>query len=578
MHFFTPKHLSFNSGNYGPLLFFFTYSLLIFAMRLIIFLALLSSPFLAVANNGHLTPVTKAVTVYRNGAKLTSVGKIAVPSGKSEVVFENLSPYFNPQSLQVRLGGNATLNSAVFRIKTPAPAPESPRAQVIRDSIVTINDAMLAFHHEKEVYQAEMDLVGRSAQQIGTIPTGQNTPRLTVEELRALADFYRQRNLDLKKQLQRIALEERKWQERLLRLNEELQTLYPNTANQSGEIVLKMESPSAQTIEISCIYLVYNASWTPLYDLRSDGLDQPLRLVYKANVRNATGFDWKNVKMALSSAMPLTDNNRPILTPVFVDFRPVAYRQQMNNDVRGNVYQMKEAATNMAAAPGAPMADSDGVWEEAEEGGEAPDELLSTFDISRPQDVPSNGEDNIITVEEQEIPAQYQYHAVPKLDPSVFLLAKVTDYGKYNLMPGMANIFFRETFVGQTTINPNTTSDTLLLSLGRDEQVSIKRVQPKDFTERRKIFNSQVKETYAFEIVVKNNKTIPVNVEILDQIPVSRQENIKVKLEGRDGAEYNEELGKLLWKIDVKPGQNKRIKFSYSIEYPKGQNIAVLKN
>jgi uncharacterized protein (TIGR02231 family) len=180
-------------------------------------------------------------------------------------------------------------------------------------------------------------------------------------------------------------------------------------------------------------------------------------------------------------------------------------------------------------------------------------------------------------VEEKEMAAIYQYHAVPKVEPAVFLLAKIIDYGKYNLLPGTANIFFRETYVGQTTVNPNITSDTLLLSLGRDDQITIKRVQPKDFTERKKVLSNSIKEVYAFEITVKNNKTVPINIEFIDQVPISKQETIEVELLDKDGAEYVPTYGKLTWKLDIKPGQNKKVKFSYSMKYPKDKNVAILK-
>jgi hypothetical protein len=80
---------------------------------------------------------------------------------------------------------------------------------------------------------------------------------------------------------------------------------------------LKIEADAAQSLEIVCTYLVTQAGWTPLYDLRSDGLGKPLRLIYKANVRNNSGFDWKAVKLALSTANPLANNDRPILTSRF---------------------------------------------------------------------------------------------------------------------------------------------------------------------------------------------------------------------------------------------------------------------
>ncbi len=545
-------------------------------MRITIILGLLLSlTQIIIAAPNHVTPTIKEVTIYRSSAKVTSVARVSIPAGKSEVFFDNLSPYFNAQSLQVKLSGGATLNAAVFQMKTPAPAPESPRIQKIRDSIVLLNDAISALNDEIDVYNKENVIIGHNATLIGTIPDGKTDPRLSVSELRELADFYRTRMLNLKKLIQSDQIALRNLHARIEQFNEELQKLYPNTANRTGEIVLKVESYTAQTVEIACTYLVQNALWTPLYDLRSEGLDQPLKLVFKANVINNTGFDWKNVKVSLSSAMPLVNNNRPILYPVFVDFRISHFFKEeevRNTDVfRSNVFQMKEAAPNMA---GAEMADKpeEIIVDEAQE------EFLTTFDIAKAQDIAADGQSNIITVEEKEMAAIYQYHAVPKVEPAVFLLAKIIDYGKYNLLPGTANIFFRETYVGQTTVNPNVTSDTLLLSLGRDDQITIKRVQPKDFTERKKILSNTIKENYAFEITVKNNKTVPVNIEFIDQIPISKQETIEVELLDKDGAEYAPTYGKLTWKLDIKPGQNKKVRFSYSMKYPKDKNVAILKS
>jgi uncharacterized protein (TIGR02231 family) len=535
---------------------------------------LLSLSQIIFAAPNHVTPTIKEVTIYRSGAKITSVARVSIPAGKSEVFFDNLSPYFNANSLQVKLSGGVTLNAAVFQMKTPAPAPESPRIQKIRDSIVLLNDAISAINDEIDVYNKENVIIGHNATLIGTIPDGKTDPRLSVSELRELADFYRTRMLNLKKLIQNNQIAVRNLNTRIQQLNDELQNLYPNTANQTGEIVLKVESTTAQTVEIACTYLVQNALWTPLYDLRSEGLDQPLKLVYKANVINNTGFDWKNVKVSLSSATPLVNNNRPILYPVFVDFRIQRVYQEeevrMLDNMRSNSYQMKEAAPNM---PGAEVADKP---EEIIDEGEQ-EEFLTTFDIAKAQDIAADGQSNIITVEEKEMAAIYQYHAVPKVEPAVFLLAKIIDYGKYNLLPGTANIFFRETYVGQTTVNPNVTSDTLLLSLGRDDQITIKRVQPKDFTERKKILSNTIKENYAFEITVKNNKTVPINIEFIDQIPISKQETIEVELLDKDGAEYAPTYGKLTWKLDIKPGQNKKVRFSYSMKYPKDKNVAILK-
>jgi uncharacterized protein (TIGR02231 family) len=405
-----------------------------------------------------------------------------------------------------------------------------------------------------------------------------------VAELRELSAFYRQRLAEIKERMLQLVIKERKTNELYQKIQQNLQKIQPNVANQTGEIVLKIESASAQAIDITCTYLVTQASWSPLYDLRSEGIGKPLRLVYKANVRNFSGFDWKAVKLHLSTANPLVNNDRPILNPVFVDFRVLYAYQQMDDRMKKdvatyNLAQAPAAARDMARSGAAEGASLEEVVVFAPEAPaeERGNDFVTNFDLAKPQDILADGQDNVVTVDEQDVPADYEYHAVPKVEPAVFLLAKITDYGKYNLLPGTANIFYQDTYIGQTSVNPQTVADTLLLSLGRDEQITVKRVQPKDFTERRKIFSNTVKETYSYEITVKNNKSVPIKVEILDQVPVSKQKDIVVELEEKDGATFNEDFGKLKWELEIPANQNKRVRFTYSMKYPKDKNVGVVR-
>jgi len=533
----------------------------------------------------RVTPVITEVTVYRSGAKVSSVATVKVPAGSSEVVFENLSPYFNANSLQVRIKGGATLNAAVFSMNTPGPGPESPHAPVLRDSLVLMGDEFTRIRDERDVLNSENQLISQKMAQIGITGPPQNTTTLSVAELKELTTFFRQRLLEIKNMLLTLSIRERKVNEVYRMLQADLQKLQPNTANATGQIALKIESSSNQNLEITCTYLVTQAGWTPLYDLRSEGFGKPLQLLYKANVRNLSGFDWKAVTLHLSTANPLVNNDRPILTPIFVDFRPVYTYYDDAKRSQDQLYQMAPAP-NMAQTRD--FSRAEGAAPVLSEIATAPDilditapnnaeDMITNFDLPKPQDILANGLDNIVTVDEQEMPAEYEYHAVPKLDPAVFLLAKLSDYGKYNLLPGTANIFYQDTYIGQTQVNPNTVSDTMLLSLGRDEQITIKRMQPKDFTGRKKTFSNTVKETYSYEIAVKNNKSIPINIEILDQIPVSKQKDITVELLEKDGAIFNEDYGKLKWHLEIPANISKRVKFTYTVKYPKDKAVGTFR-
>jgi hypothetical protein len=172
------------------------------------------------------------------------------------------------------------------------------------------------------------------------------------------------------------------------------------------------------------------------------------------------------------------------------------------------------------------------------------------------------------------MPAEFIYHTVPKKDQTAYLIAKIPQWEQYNLLPGQASIFFEETYVGNTTINPKVVSDTLLLSMGRDELISIERKSVKEVSSTKWLGTSK-REVKVFEINIKNNKKTDARIEVLDQIPVSRQNDIVVELESQDGAEYTPENGRLKWLFTLKAGESKKIRFSYSLKYPGNQQIII---
>jgi hypothetical protein len=77
--------------------------------------------------------------------------------------------------------------------------------------------------------------------------------------------------------------------------------------------------------------------------------------------------------------------------------------------------------------------------------------------------------------------------------------------------------------------------------------------------------------------VVKNNKTSEVNLLLKDQYPLSSIKEVEVKLEDSGEAMVNEEVAVLTWKISLKPGESRKVRFSYSVRYPKDKKIVNLK-
>ena len=199
-------------------------------------------------------------------------------------------------------------------------------------------------------------------------------------------------------------------------------------------------------------------------------------------------------------------------------------------------------------------------------------ELNVTFDIDLPYDVPGNGKEQAVSLKEFSVNALYKYYAVPKLDKDAYLLGEVADWEKLNLLPGEANIIFEGTYTGKTYIDPNSTQDTLNLTLGKDKRIVVKKEKLKDFSSV-KFMGSNKKQVFTYEITVKNNKKESTLMLLKDQYPLSTNKDIEVELLEGSAAANNTELGVLTWKLKLAAGETKKVRISYSVKYPKDKYV-----
>ena len=203
-------------------------------------------------------------------------------------------------------------------------------------------------------------------------------------------------------------------------------------------------------------------------------------------------------------------------------------------------------------------------------------QLNTNFEIDLPYDIESDGQLHSVTIKDQEIACTLKNYAVPRIDKEAYLLAEVADWQNLDLLPGDANIIMDDTYVGKSVIDPNTTADTLNLSLGRDKRIAIKRSLVKELSSI-KTSGKESKQVFTYEIIVKNNKLTDVNLLLKDQFPLSTIKEVEIKLDEEGGAMVNAETGVLTWKLDLKPGESKKVRFSYTVRYPKDKKIVNLK-
>lgn len=196
------------------------------------------------------------------------------------------------------------------------------------------------------------------------------------------------------------------------------------------------------------------------------------------------------------------------------------------------------------------------------------------FEVESPYTIKSDGSKLSVDLNKYEIDALYEYYAVPKLDRDAFLVARIIDWEQYNLLLGEANLFFEDTYVGRTTLEANALQDTLDISLGRDKSIFIERKKVDTYSKIRSLGSNRI-ETRGFEIVVRNKKGQPVEITIVDQIPIPAISDISVEPTELSGGRLDEKTGKISWELNLEARSKEKLILSYEVKYPKKERVAL---
>ncbi|MDP5229375.1 MAG: mucoidy inhibitor MuiA family protein [Cellulophaga sp.] len=203
------------------------------------------------------------------------------------------------------------------------------------------------------------------------------------------------------------------------------------------------------------------------------------------------------------------------------------------------------------------------------------EEAINTkFEIKKPYSISANGEITAIEINTYTLDAKYEFFAAPIINENVFLTASFKDWEKLNLLPGEANIYFSGTYAGKTTIDPYAIKKEMTVSLGIDNAITVTRKQDKNFKSKSFTGSNRVLDR-TYQIDLKNNKPIAIDLVIMDRIPISENKEIKVDDIITNNASYDTEKGLLTWKLSLKSNEETSEKFSFQVKYPKGRNITL---
>ncbi|MDA0940400.1 MAG: mucoidy inhibitor MuiA family protein [Bacteroidetes bacterium] len=190
------------------------------------------------------------------------------------------------------------------------------------------------------------------------------------------------------------------------------------------------------------------------------------------------------------------------------------------------------------------------------------------FNVAATYDIPSDGHPHAVRIQDHNLEADYLHQCAPKLDPQVYLTAMFTDWESLDLMNGRMHVYFGDDYVGESQLRLDFVEDTLAISLGPDPNIVVrrKRTLREDkigaFTGKKE-FNRE----YTFTVI--NRKKSDIHLQLEDQLPLVRTDEIVIDRLKLDGATVHEASGQVVWDMDVKAGDTEERKLRYVIQSPR---------
>ena len=638
------------------------------------------------------TAELKKVTVFFTGAQIQHEDKLALNPGKQEIIFQKLTDFIDPNTVQVKATGDLTILSVRTKknYEDLKISNEEMKNLNAKRKALAVKD--LALRDEYTILELDKNLLMRNRDLKG------NEQGLKIVELKEAYTFMHTKLTEITNRLSAIRTELEDLQKKMNQLEQEIISQRSKPVINYSEIVVEVDVEKTTNATFIFNYISPRATWKPYYDMRSDGIGKPVRLEAKANVSQTTGIEWKNVELVLSTNDPYQNAQEPTLNPWYISYnnypqqRQTTARQIPTVDFSGE----KLRGEVIDASTGEPMpfakvafygqpnistvTNFEGKFEitvpkgesylnasfvgytekylqitspylkfflvpngldlsllkvTEESSGESyqwdnqplmggqysyeepvsiqeeviefsdgislnsnknantrnyerdraqykKDEYAKTvstvvqkkdmrveYAIASKMSIPTDGMDHRVSISSYDLTASYEYHVIPKLDPSVYLAAQVSGWEKLNLMSGESNIYFDGTFMGKSYLDVNSTKDTLSFSFGKDNKISVDRTRIKEKS-KTKTIGSRQKFEVTWELKIKNNGGANIPFVIKDQFPISNDEDIKVKEGNYSNGKLDENTKIITWQFPNGIVGTQTLTFDYSVDYQNG--------
>lgn len=516
---------------------------------------------LASATTKDIKSKISHVTVYPQGATITRESSFSVSKGLQNIRFYGISNTLDPNSIQLEASGDYIVQSITYKYDYLKPVIEDPQIRVLQDSLTQIGDRQSKLSAIQYVYDQELQFIVSNR----SLPNQQNFSH--SDEIKSIADLIRERLMFLKLKLHHISLKNRELRLKQGKINAQINEIRGHSPRPQGIIEVQLMAEENLSGKFAVRYFVRNAGWRPVYDLKFTGLETGVEAKYNAFVQQSTGVAWENAKLTLSTSTPTQNNSKPVLHPWQLYYRSQRIYNKSQRYTDGYALDIEESddVSNIAFNTARNTAEFTEMMETV---------LAMDFEVDLAYNIASDGKERVINLRKMILPAEYTYFAAPKVEKEAFLVANLTGWANKQLLPGNANIFMGNTYMGGSYLNPGLNSDTLQIAFGRDKMVQIDRQLINKECNRGWVAGKQ-KHNYTYEISVRNLHKTEIDLTLQDQVPITSIEDIEISTTDRSGAKQDDR-GLLTWSLKIRAGATEKRKFGFEIKHPRNKEVMPL--
>ncbi len=538
----------------------------------------------------ELKSAVSKVIVYTDRAMVTRAASGHLEARTHAVQITGLPANLREETLRISGRGTAAMTILDFKV-TQQEYRDVPEAalktleeekQRFQDHIVGLRDEIATIEHQKS-FLKEIG-VGKSKH----FSKDLDVQRPLLDDWKAVLEFLGKEQRDLDQMRRDLESKIRKIEEDVRLIEHELKKFAGVRSKVRKIVTVELELKGAGEFEFDLSYLIQEANWLPMYDVRVDSKAKQVGIKYYGLVTQRTGEEWKGVEVLLSTARPQLDGNAPEIQPWYVSPQPPMVMYAASAPSRSEMKKMKrmemaEEAEAGFGGGGASFESSQldaGVATASVESGQGSSVVFRT---SGRGDVPGDGSVSKLLIMDGDFENKFRYLSVPKLAEYVYLTTDILNNTEFPLLPGRISIFLDGNFVGNSDLRSLVTpGERFELNLGVDESITVRRKLQKRKGDEKGLFSRSHLEEFSYLILLQSHRDTVEEVIVRDHIPVSTDEKIKVEVKLIIPAENHEKdkdklhNGVVEWKVQLGPKATEQLELGFVVSYPKDLDVVGL--